>query len=180
MKNKSREFWLFVVLISISASFTFLPVEHYVVSAGYKMEFKSSDPSGSFSKMGGDIYFSDADLVNSKFNLNIEVSSINTGNGMQNKKAQTAEWFNAASFPQIKFKSSKVAKNGNGYLITGDLTMKGTTKQITIPATKTITGNKIVFSGTFNVDRLAFKVGKKSAVVPDKMKVVYVIPALKK
>ena len=166
--------------MKVSAAFTFLPVEHYVVSAGYKMEFKSSDPSGSFSKMGGDIYFSDADLANSKFNLNIEVSSINTGNGMQNKKAQTAEWFNAASFPQIKFKSSKVVKNGNGYLITGDLTMKGTTIQCTIPATKTITGNKIAFSGTFNIDRLVFKVGKKSAVVPDKMKVVYFIPALKK
>ena len=58
--------------------------------------------------------------------------------------------------------------------------MKGTTKQYTIPATKTITGNKIAFSGTFNVDRLAFKVGKKSNVVPDKMKVVYFIPAIKK
>ena len=179
MKNRLSTL-LFAVLMIVSAAFTFLPVEHYVVSAGYKMEFKSSDPSGSFSKMVGDIYFSDADLANSKFNLNIEVSSINTGNGMQNKKAQTAEWFNAASFHQIKFKSSKVVKNGNGYLITGDLTMKGTTIQCTIPATKTITGNKIAFSGTFNIDRLVFKVGKKSAVVPDKMKVVYFIPALKK
>jgi polyisoprenoid-binding protein YceI len=178
--KKSTTPLLFTVLMLVSAAFTFLPVDHYVVSTGYKMEFKSSDPSGSFSKMGGDIYFSDADLVNSKFNLNIEVSSINTGNGMQNKKAQTSEWFNSASFPQIKFKSSKIVKNGNGYLISGDLTMKGTTKQYTIPATKTTTGNKIVFSGTFNVDRLAFNVGKKSNVVPDKMKVVYVIPALKK
>lgn len=179
MKNNFTSF-LFAVFMIVSAAFTFMPVDHYVVSTGYTMEFKSSDPSGSFSKMGGDIYFNDQDLVNSKFNLYIDVSSINTGNGMQNKKAQTAEWFNAPSFPQIKFTSSKIAKNGNGYLITGDLTMKGTTKQYTIPATKTITGNKIAFSGTFNVDRLAFKVGKKSNVVPDKMKVVYFIPAIKK
>ncbi len=179
MKNNFTSF-LFAVFMIVSAAFTFMPVDHFVVSTGYTMDFKSSDPSGSFSKMGGDIYFNDQDLVNSKFNLYIDVSSINTGNGMQNKKAQTAEWFNAPSFPQIKFTSSKIAKNGNGYLITGDLTMKGTTKQYTIPATKTITGNKIAFSGTFNVDRLAFKVGKKSNVVPDKMKVVYFIPAIKK
>lgn len=179
MKNNFTSF-LFAVFMIVSAAFTFMPVDHYVVSTGYTMDFKSSDPSGSFSKMGGDIYFNDQDLVNSKFNLYIDVSSINTGNGMQNKKAQTAEWFNAPSFPQIKFTSSKIAKNGNSYLITGDLTMKGTTKQYTIPATKTITGNKIAFSGTFNVDRLAFKVGKKSNVVPDKMKVVYFIPAIKK
>ena len=171
---------LFALILLVSGAFTFLPVDHYVVSTGYKMEFKSADPSGSFSNMGGDIYFKDDDLVNSKFNLYIAVSSINTGNGMQNKKAQTSEWFNAASYPQIKFKSSKIVKNGNGYLITGDLTMKGITKQYTIPATKTLTGNKISFSGTFNVDRLAFNVGKKSNVVPDKMKVVYFIPAVKK
>ena len=123
MKNRLTSL-LFAVLMIVSAAFTFLPVEHYIVSAGYTMDFKSSDPSGSFSKMGGDIYFNDEDLVNSKFNLYIDVSSINTGNGMQNKKAQTAEWFNAPSFPQIKFTSSKIAKNGNSYLITGDLTMK--------------------------------------------------------
>ena len=179
MKNIFESILFFAVLI-VSAAFIFLPIDHYVVTNGFSMNFKSSDPSGSFSKIGGDIYFNDNDLLNSKFDLFIVVSSINTGNGMQNKKAQTSEWFNAAAFPNIKFKSRKVVKNGTGYLITGDLTIKGITKEYTIPATKTLSGDKIIFNGSFGVDRIAFKVGVKSAVVPDKMNISYSIPALKK
>ena len=180
MKNKLHEFYLFVALILISASFTFLPVDHYVVSSGYSIGFVSADPSGTFSSMSGDIYFSDADLANSKFNLSIDISSISTGNGMKNKKAQTAEWFNAAAYPKIKFISTKIIKSNDGYSITGDLTIKGITKSYTIPATKILSDNIIKFSGVFNVDRIAFNVGKKSAVVPDKMKITYMIPATKK
>jgi polyisoprenoid-binding protein YceI len=129
--------------------------------------------------MSGDIYFDDADLVNSKFNLSIDVSTISTGNGMRNKKAQTSEWFNATTYPNIKFKSTSIVKSTTGYLITGDLTMRGITKTYSIPAVKTKSGNTITFSGSFSVDRIEFKVGKKSTVVPDKMVVTYVVPATK-
>lgn len=177
--KKNNQTIVFILLLLISAAFTFLPVDHYIVSDGYKMNFKSKDPSGSFSKMGGDIYFNDSDLANSKFDLSIDVSSISTGNGMQNKKAQTAEWFNATAFPKIKFVSTKVVKNGNDYSITGNLTIKGTTKVVTIPTKKTTSGNRVIFEGTFGVDRLLFQVGKKGAGVSDVMNVTYYIPATK-
>jgi polyisoprenoid-binding protein YceI len=116
----------------------------------------------------------------SKFNLKIEVSSINTGNGMMNKKAQTEEWFDAKKYPQIKFKSTKVEKKGNDYVITGDLTIKGVTKPVSIPAAVTSSGNKLTFKGTFSVSRLDFKVGHKGDSVSDVLKINYVVPADKK
>jgi polyisoprenoid-binding protein YceI len=178
MKNIFESILFFAFLIA-SAAFTFLPIDHYVVSSGYTIGFVSTDPSGSFTSMSGDIYFDDADLVNSKFNLSIDVSTISTGNGMRNKKAQTSEWFNATAYPNIKFKSTSIVKSTTGYLITGDLTMRGITKTYSIPAVKTKSGNTITFSGSFSVDRIEFKVGKKSTVVPDKMVVTYVVPATK-
>ena len=178
MKNIFESILFFAFLIA-SAAFTFLPIDHYVVSSGYTIGFVSADPSGSFTSMSGDIYFDDADLVNSKFNLSIDVSTISTGNGMRNKKAQTSEWFNATTYPNIKFKSTSIVKNATGYIITGDLTMRGITKTYSIPAVKTKSGNTITFSGSFSVDRIEFKVGKKSTVVPDKMVVTYVVPATK-
>ena len=178
MKNIFESILFFAFLI-VSAAFTFLPIDHYVVSSGYTIGFVSADPSGSFTSMSGDIYFDDADLVNSKFNLSIDVSTISTGNGMRNKKAQTSEWFNATTYPNIKFKSTSIVKSTTGYLITGDLTMRGITKTYSIPAVKTKSGNTITFSGSFSVDRIEFKVGKKSTVVPDKMVVTYVVPATK-
>jgi polyisoprenoid-binding protein YceI len=109
------------------------------------------------------------------------VRTISTGNGMMNKKAQTPEWFDSVKYPYAKFKSSKVEKKeGSTYNITGNLTIKGSTKTVTVPATYSKAGNKIIFKGTFNVNRMDFKVGKKSDVVPDIMKVNFEIPAQSK
>ena len=114
------------------------------------------------------------------FNIKSVLTSKDTQNGMMNKKAQIEEWFNAGKFPTIKFKSTKVEKVGSSYQITGNITMKGITKEYVIPAAKSKDGKKIVFKGTFYVDRLEFKVGHKSNVVPAKMKIIYSIPAVQK
>jgi polyisoprenoid-binding protein YceI len=171
----------YIGLLTLSTSIALIPSDHFEVSAkGHSIDFKSKDPSGSFDKISGDIDFDEKNLDACKFNLKIEVSSINTGNGMMNKKAQTEEWFDAKKHPDIKFKSTKVEKKESEYSITGDLTIKGITKSYTIPATYSKSGGKITFKGKFNVDRIEFKVGKKSEAVPDIMKVSFVVPADKK
>ena len=96
------------------------------------------------------------------------------------KKSQIEEWFNAEKYPYAKFKSTKVTKKGTDLSIVGDLTIKGITKQYTIPATYSSAGNKVTFKGTFNVNRMDFKVGHKSDVVPDLMKVSFQVPVTKK
>jgi polyisoprenoid-binding protein YceI len=97
-----------------------------------------------------------------------------------NKKAQTEEWFSAKKFPEIKFKSTKVEKKENELNITGDLTIRGITKTYSILASYSKSGDKITFKGKFNVNRIEFKVGKKSEAVPDIMKISFVVPADKK
>lgn len=172
---------LYFTLLGLSTSVALIPTDHFVVSAkGHSIDFKSKDPSGSFKEMSGDIDFDEKNLDACKFNLKIDVSSIDTGNGMMNKKSQIEEWFDAKKHPEIKFKSTKVEKKGNDYLIIGDLTMKGTTKVYSIPASVSNSGSKITFKGTFNVNRIDFKVGHKSDIVPDIMKISYVVPADKK
>ena len=172
---------LYVALLGLSTSVALIPSDHFEVSSkGHSIDFKSKDPSGSFKEMSGDIDFDEKNLDACKFNLKIDVSSIDTGNGMMNKKSQIEEWFNAKKYPQIKFNSTKVEKKGNDYLITGDLNMKGTTKTYAIPASMSTSGNKITFKGTFNVNRIDFKVGHKSDIVPDVMKISFLVPADKK
>lgn len=159
-------------------AFTYLVLDHYEVSKDFSIEFKSKDPSGSFKIMEGDIDFDEKDLANSNFDFKIDVRTISTGNGMMNKKAQTPEWFDSAKHPYAKFKSTKVEKKeGSTYNITGNLTIKGSTKTVTVPATYSKVGSKVIFKGAFNVNRMDFKVGKKSDVVPDIMKVSFEIPA---
>jgi polyisoprenoid-binding protein YceI len=99
---------------------------------------------------------------------------------MRDKKAQTEEWFSSKKFPTIKFTSTTVEREGDLYKITGDLTLKGTTKVYVVKAKKSGSGNAISFAGSINVNRMDFKVGKKSDVVPDIMKVSFDLPAAKK
>jgi polyisoprenoid-binding protein YceI len=173
--------FLYVGLLGLSTSIALLPTDHFVVSEkGHSIDFKSKDPSGSFDKIKGEFDFDENNIGSSKFNFKIDVNSINTGNGMMNKKAQTEEWFDAKKYPDIRFKSTKVEKKENELSITGELTIRGITKTYTIPTSYSKTGDKITLKGKFNVNRIEFKVGKKSEAVPDIMKVSFVVPADKK
>jgi polyisoprenoid-binding protein YceI len=167
-------------LLIITTSLAFMPIDRFEITDAFSLNFKSADPSGSFKKMEGTIDFNEQSLETSKFNLSIEISSIKTGNGMRDKKAQTEEWFSSKKFPAIKFTSTKVEKEGDLYKITGDLTLKGTTKVYVVKAKKSGSGNTISFAGSINVNRMDFKIGKKSDVVPDIMKVSFDLPAEKK
>lgn len=168
-----------VILIS-SAFVTATSATEYKLKTGSKIAFKSKDPNGEFKTVKGTIKFDEEDLAGSKFDLTFEVESISTGNGMQNKKALTEEWFNAAKYPNIKFTSTKIEKSGNDYSVTGNLSMKGATKAYKVPLKVAKSGADLTFSGTFNVKRSDFKVGKSSDAVPDIMSINYSIPVSKK
>lgn len=178
---KKKLYFVFAVLLFTSSAFVTLTTQsEYTVKEGFSIAFKSKDPSGDFKKVKGTIKFDEADLGQSKFDITIDVNSISTGNAMQSKKAQTEEWFEASKYPQIKYISTKVEKATDGYLITGNLTMKGVTKvkKITTKVEKATSGP--VFTGKFSVNRIEFGVGKKSDAVPDFMNITFTVPTSKK
>lgn len=165
----------------IATSMCFAPVGDFEVTEGHSIAFKSADPSGKFTDISGDVTYSSDNPTAATFSLKIPVNTISTGNGLMNKKALTKEWFEEATYPNIKFKSTSVTKDEKGDLqIKGDLTIKGVSKEYTIPATVSGNASKYTFKGTFYVNRIDFKVGKKSETVPDKMKIIYELPVSKK
>lgn len=170
---------LLAALILFTSAAVSISTQDYIIKDGYSIEFKSTDPSGSFN-MNGSIKFDENDLANSKFNLNFPVSSISTGNGMKNKKAQTSEWFSAAKHPNVTFVSSKIEKSGNDYLVSGTLQIKGVSKDKKIPMKVVKSGSELTFKGDFTVNRMEFKVGKPSDIVPNNMNISYSIPVTKK
>jgi polyisoprenoid-binding protein YceI len=179
MMNKLIYPMIAAVLFLTSASMS-ITTQEYKIKEGFKINFKSKDPSGSFKKMTGVVKFDKNDLANSSFYFAVNVASISTGNGMKDKKAQTSEWFNSAKHPQITFKSSKITKSEKGYYVHGNLKLKGVTRfrKIPINVIESKTGTK--FTGTFWVDRSFYKVGKPSQAVPNKLKITYDIPVTKK
>src|SRR4051812_11727808 len=89
-------------LLAITAVFAFTVLaQNWTITDKYNIQFSSNDVGGIFKTFTGSIVFDEANLAASKFDVTIDVNSINTGNGLQNKHAKSAEWFDAAKYPAI-------------------------------------------------------------------------------
>lgn len=155
--------------------------QQYKVADGYKISFSNSDVSGTFDQLSAStLIFDEAKLNGAKISFKIEVASINTGNGLQNKHARGEEWFNADKYPFIEFTSTKIEKTTEGYKAIGKLQMHGVSKEVTIPFTFAKKGNNGTFIAKFSVDRSDYQIGKKNSGVAETIKIIASIPVTKK
>lgn len=87
-----------------------------------------SNVKGQFTKVTGSLTLDEADLSKSSVEATIEIGSIATGDAGRDGHLQSAEFFDAATYPTMTFKSTSVKAGA----VTGDLTIKGVTKPVTI------------------------------------------------
>lgn len=178
MKRTGKILVLFLFAFGI---FSFAPaVTGWKIASGYEVTFSTTGVSGVFKTLTGTIDFDAASLDDSKFVLNLDVNSINTGNGMQNTHAKGSEWFEASKYGTIKFVSSSITKTSSGYSAKGKLTIKNVTKDETVPFTFVKTGNKGKFVAKFSVNRVEYGVGKAGGDVGNTIKIEATIPVVKK
>jgi polyisoprenoid-binding protein YceI len=104
------------------------------------------------------VAFDENDLANSKFDVTIDVATINTGNGMKNVHAKSAMWFDAEKYPTISFTSSEITKTSDGYQAKGTLEIHGVKKEFTMPFTFEKTDAGGIFNSSFDINRLDFNV----------------------
>ena len=102
----------------------------------FKIRHLLAKTSGRFTKSAGVIKIDKADVGKSSVEITIEVASINTDNEARDKHLKSVEFFDVEKFPTITFKSTSVKEVTKGKLeVTGDFTLHGVTKKITIPIT---------------------------------------------
>lgn len=93
--------------------------------------------SGRFKNFTGTIHY-DPDVTKSSLEFNAKVESIDTGVEARDKHLRTADFFEVAKYPEMSFKSTRIERKGKGgYILHGDLTLKGVTKQVALPFTIT-------------------------------------------
>ena len=141
--------------------------------------FGFSTPSANFTDIQGTINVDNEKPSNSSVNVTIPVSSINTNVAALDKHIQTADFFDAAQYPNITFKSTKVeTKDKKHFKIMGNLTVKGITKPVVLdavlnkqavhPMTKLPT---VGFNATTSFNRSAFGIANYVPNVSDKITV---------
>jgi len=92
-----------------------------------------STVSGKFTSFEGKLEGEPEDLVNSKISFSADIDSITTSNEQRDGHLKSADFFDAAKHPKLSFSSTAIVnKNGSDYKVTGDLTIRGTTKPITL------------------------------------------------
>jgi polyisoprenoid-binding protein YceI len=88
---------------------------------------------GQFDKMSGSVKVDDKDITKSVIDVTIDAKSINTRDAKRDEHLRAADFFDTAKHPNITFKSKKIEKaDGNKLKVTGDLTMRGVTKPVTL------------------------------------------------
>lgn len=134
-----------------------------------------SDVDGSFKSYDAKLTASKVDFSDAVFEFSAEVSSINTGNDMRDGHLKSPDFFDAAKYSAVTFKSTKIKKGkGQNYTISGNLTIHGVTKPLVLAAVikgpvenprskKQMMG--IIASG--KVNRIAFGVGTSGATLSD-------------
>ena len=92
-----------------------------------------SQVSGKFGQFSVNLNFDENDITRSTVEATIKADSISTGIGARDNHLKTADFFDAAKFPEITFKSKKIEKKGKSLIMTGDFSMHGVTKEISFP-----------------------------------------------
>jgi polyisoprenoid-binding protein YceI len=90
---------------------------------------------GNFGEFSGAFNVDEADFTQSSFEVRIKTASINTQNERRDNHLRSPDFFDAVTHPEIVFKSKRIEKSGDGYVAIGDLTIRGVTKEISLPFT---------------------------------------------
>jgi polyisoprenoid-binding protein YceI len=91
---------------------------------------------GRFKDFDGTIRFDDADITKSSVDFTAKIESVDTGVGARDQHLRKDDFFDAAKYPQMTFKSTRVERKGkDNYVLHGDFTLRGVMKQISIPFT---------------------------------------------
>ena len=104
--------------------------------AGFTIRHVFSKVPGRFNELEGTINFDEQNVANSSADISIKTASINTNNERRDNDLRSGNFFMADSFPTITFKSTKIVPGDKDHFkMTGDLTMRGVTKPVTLDVT---------------------------------------------
>jgi polyisoprenoid-binding protein YceI len=147
---------------------------------------------GSFNEFEGTATIDGADPSKSSVSLTLDVASVDTRNAQRDGHLHSNDFLDVANHPKITFVSTSIAhEGGNDFQVTGDLTVKGVTKSVTIPlefqgsAQDPFGNQRIGFEGSLPINRTDYGVNFNATLetggvlVSEKVTLEFEISAIK-
>lgn len=175
-------FALALAVPSQAATWTVDPVHSHV---GFSVRHLLTPVPGSFGDFTGTIVYDEANPVASSVEFTVQTASIDTKNERRDNHLRSADFFDAENHPTLTFESKKVAPlGGNSLAVTGDLTIRGVTREVTVPVEVLgVMGDKAGFQTELTIDRKEYGVvwnralDQGGTVLGDDVKILLTIEA---
>jgi polyisoprenoid-binding protein YceI len=150
------------------------------VAAVFKM--MNAPVESKFKKFTAQVDYDAAKPDASKATVEVETASLDVGDPEMNKEVLKKDWFNSGQFPKASFVSSAIKPAGPGKLnVSGKLTLKGKTSEVSFPLTVKDEAGKQVFEGALPIKRLAYNIGegdwKDTSMVADEVLIKFRVTA---
>ncbi len=144
-----------------AAEYTQVQPDKSAINFVYKQMGVAVD--GKFKKFASQLTFDPAKPAAAKATFDVDMASVDTGAPEGDQEVAGKPWFNTKAFPTARFVSGTVKPlGGNKYEVAGQLSIKGKTQDVVVPATFTAQGNSGVFDGSFTIRRADFTIGEGS------------------
>lgn len=115
---------------------------------------------GQFPGVSGEISLDEKDPAKSAIEVRIDAATIDTRSGQRDEHLRSGDFFDVAKHPHLTFVSRRIEPvGGSKYRITGDLTIRGTTREVVLDAEETGRGKdpwgqqKLGFTASTSIDR---------------------------
>jgi polyisoprenoid-binding protein YceI len=155
------------ILFFAGSEFVFAQ-DYKPVDEGSSIKFKLKNfgfnSSGSFSGLQGNIHFDASNPAASRFDVSIDANSINTGIDIRDNHLRDEDYFAVKKYPLIYFVSTSVNAINGSYEISGHLTIKDKSKEISFPFTAVQSSDSYIFNGEFKISRKDFGIGSSGTL----------------
>jgi polyisoprenoid-binding protein YceI len=174
----------FVLFANAADTFKVDPVHSFVLFAVQHLGIANT--YGRFNDIAGTVVFDRDNPSKSSVELSVPVESLDTHNSIRERSLKSPDFFDAKQFPTITFKSTKVEGSGDTLKVSGDLTIRGVTKLVTVDFKKGREG-KGVFGEMrgggetrFTIRRSDFGMNFEQGEIGDEVNIILSLEGVKK
>lgn len=123
-----------LLFLTLAASTAFA-AEYQIDTAHSNAQFSVrhmmvANVKGDFNKLTGTVIYDPKNLAASSIDAVVDISTVNTRDEKRDGHLKSPDFFDAAKFPTMTFKSKSIARNGKTLTIKGDLTIRGISKEV--------------------------------------------------
>src|SRR5438477_4307156 len=174
----------FVLSANAADTFKVDPVHTFVLFSVQHLGIANT--YGRFNDISGTVVFDKDSPSKSSVEFSVPVESLDTHNSIRERSLKSSDFFDAKQFPTITFKSTKVEGSGDTLKVSGDLTIRGVTKPVTVDFKKGGEGQGVfgemrgVGNTQFTIMRSEVGMNFEQGEVGDEVNIILSLEGIKK